>query len=557
MRIKTILISLLACGLLCSSCDKYFGIDTNDFQEEDGAYRDRSTIYAGMLGLSASFRSVVEHHIILSELMGDLMQPTMKAPDEYWDLFRYKYEKLDKGAGSFASPVPYYKLIVNCNDYLKHLVEYNREFPNALTPEVYKGMVGTTLSYRAWAYLQIGKLYGEAVCFDLAYSDKDSGQPQRLLKFDELIQELLYNVKIGVDGVSAFQKLNWRTLVNPEVKDSDFDKSWNLVAVNTEVLVCELYLWAKDYTNAAKTGINLLNSSGTSFKLASTKGMAFLFDKPTVAEIADEAMTTVWYDHLWRQTHDLQRYFGNIGSGLYYFCPTSQSAFRFSSQIVRVSKDEVTGEQSIMRGSDSRIKISLSTNNGERVITKYNWMNSDYNINDAPIYVYRASEVWLMVAEALNALGNTRAADSLLNVGMKPSWSAANNYFEIPFESPIYQATLNSCQGIRGRAKMAGDYVRYHIDTTRVYTDEQLAERKQFVMDSLLLEETALELAYEGKRWFAMMRIARNSERPEHLAVSVAQKFGSEAEVYKRWLMKPENWFIKWDMKEMINGAEN
>lgn len=557
MSVKITLISLLVCSLLCSSCDKYFGIDTNDFQEEDEVYKDRATIYAGLLGLSASFRSLTEHHIIVSELMGDLMTPTVKAPDEYWDLSRYKYENLNKGAGSFASPAPYYKVVVNCNDYLKHLVEYNRQFPNALTKEVYKGMVSTALAYRAWTYLQIGKLYGEAMYFDVAYSDKDSGQPQRLLKFDELIQELLYNVKVGVDGVNAYQTLNWKTLADPEIKDSDFDKSWNRVGIKTEVLVCELYLWAKDYNNAAKTGINFLNSSGTSFKLASDKGMSFLFTNPGIQEQIDEAMTIVWYDKQWRQTHDLQRYFWNTGQGLYYFCPTLTATARFRSQINSVKKDPITGEVEILRGSDKRAGISVGSNNGEPIITKYNWMTSNYNENDAPIYVYRASELWLMVAEALNALGNTRAADSLLNVGMKPSWNATNSYFEIPFESPIYTSALNSCKGIRGRAQMSGDYVSYHIDTTQTYTDEQLVERKKFILDSLLLEETALELAYEGKRWFTMMRVARNSEHPEHLAIPVSRKFGNEAEIYKRWLMKPENWFIKWDMKNIMNEAEN
>lgn len=558
MRVKIILIPLLVCGLLCSSCDKYFGIDTNDFQEEDNTYKDRSTIYAGLLGLSASFRTVAEHHIILSELMGDLMTPTVTAPDEYWDLFRYKYEKLDKGGNSFASPAPYYKLIVNCNDYLKHLIEYNRQFPDALAKDVYKGIIATALTYRTWAYLQIGKIYGEAVYFDIAYSDKDSGQPQRLLQFDDLIQELLYNVKVGVDGVDAYQKLNWRTIVNPEGEDSKFDQLWNRMGISPEVLVCELHLWAKDYTNAAKTGISFLTSAGTSYKLASDKGMAFLFQTATPSEMSDEAMTAVWYDHLEQQTHNLQRYFWNTGSGLYYFSPTLSARVRFMSQITDASKDKVTGELKISRGTDSRANISITTNNGESVISKYNWkLSTTYNDNDAPIYIYRASELWLMIAEALNALGNTPAADSLLNVGMIPSWNAQNSYFEIPFESPIYAASLNSCRGIRGRAKMKGDYVKYHVDTTRIYTDEQLVERKKFILDSLLLEETALELAYEGKRWFTMMRIARNSERPEHLAIPVSQKFGDEAEIYKRWLMKPENWFIKWDMKQIVNEAGN
>ena len=85
--------------------------------------------------------------------------------------------------------------------------------------------------------------------------------------------------------------------------------------------------------------------------------------------------------------------------------------------------------------------------------------------------------------------------------------------------------------------------------------ETELKARKTFVLDSLICEETALELAYEGKRWFTLLRIARNTGRPELLAKQVAAKFDAgESQVYERWLMDPQNWFIKWDQQAVKKG---
>ena len=82
----------------------------------------------------------------------------------------------------------------------------------------------------------------------------------------------------------------------------------------------------------------------------------------------------------------------------------------------------------------------------------------------------------------------------------------------------------------------------------------QKANREKFVLDSLIAEETALELAYEGKRWFTLMRIARNTENPAFLAQQAAKKFDTgESQLYEKWLMNPENWFIKWNQSQVLN----
>lgn len=67
-------------------------------------------------------------------------------------------------------------------------------------------------------------------------------------------------------------------------------------------------------------------------------------------------------------------------------------------------------------------------------------------------------------------------------------------------------------------------------------------------MDSLIAEETALEAAFEGKRWFTLMRIAKQRNKPAFLADEISKKFPErEREEYRTYLMNPENWYIKYN----------
>ena len=195
LKFKIITIVTVMFGITLSSCDNYFDIETEDMLDVSDAYKEKSTIYAGMMGLAANFRETADHHIILSELLGDLMKPTTSAPDECWDVYRYKATN----GNSFASPAPYYKLIINCNDFLKHTIDYNKKYPAALAANVYKGMISSALTYRAWSYLQIGKIFGEAVYYDVVFTDDNEEIPSKVMNLDELVEELIYNLKNGVD----------------------------------------------------------------------------------------------------------------------------------------------------------------------------------------------------------------------------------------------------------------------------------------------------------------------------------------------------------------------
>lgn len=64
-------------------------------------------------------------------------------------------------------------------------------------------------------------------------------------------------------------------------------------------------------------------------------------------------------------------------------------------------------------------------------------------------------------------------------------------------------------------------------------------------IEGLFLEEHVRELAFEGERFYELIRIVKRRGDPSFLAEKVASKFaGSQRDVIRQYLMNEENWFI-------------
>ena len=80
-------------------------------------------------------------------------------------------------------------------------------------------------------------------------------------------------------------------------------------------------------------------------------------------------------------------------------------------------------------------------------------------------------------------------------------------------------------------------------------TEEQKKPIQTAFVDSLLLNECALELAFEGPRFYDIMRFALRQSNPEKfLAEKVAARRGKNNvdETLKSRLMNRNNWYLRW-----------
>ncbi len=501
MRKFIYLIPVLFIALFFSACDDFLNPDTNEILLEKDYVGDYTELYSGYMGLAASLQSVADNASFLEGLRGDLLEPTTNATREMWDVYNYA----DMDGNIFASPKGYYNVIINANDYLAHVFDYRKNDSTSVSQATFEGLVGGALRFKAWAYLQIAKIYGEGVYFDdpvTAYGEIDK---YPVLQFDDLISKCINLIEVGMNGIDGKGDVTWSAELFPGQGDSPTSLSWNKICPPKECLLAELYLYKNEFEKAKDNCIALIKRGGENeasyqANLSEYNGEWKQFGYTYVRK---EHICLQFYDYSLHQTNRYIEYYSDTYPNKYYLKPTQATVNRFESQTMSgIVKDKY-------RGSG----VTYNYVDGNLVLYKFlqaNLTSDNIYKNDVPIAVYRAGELHLFLIEALIGLGRFQEALAFMNDGVGAYYNSTTGKFNPPFaEFPtcLYRTSSTSemaNRGIRGRVGLdpVGTYAL--IPGTALDTLNYMRR-----LDSLVVEETLLELAGEGKAYYAMNRMAR------------------------------------------------
>ena len=167
-----------------------------------------------------------------------------------------------------------------------------------------------------------------------------------------------------------------------------------------------------------------------------------------------------------------------------------------------------TQENDLVRG----IKNTFVDRGNGRPFWKYAGLNNQdigRPTNDPNFIVYRLADVMLMRAEALAHLGVAERNEALLLINQ-----------------------------IR---------VRAGLDPFNDIVDPDT----NFLVD-VILNERAMELAMEGKRWFDLLRVAQNDNRPDVLInkVLLSRAVGDRKAIRAR-IIDPRGWYLPISQNEL------
>jgi len=488
-------IALVAVMVTFYSCnDEFFDQQAGDRLDPKKHYASQVDLELSMYGALIPLQTAIPNLIIVDGLRSDLMDVTPNA-DVYLKALNEQNITADN---AYIDPSDYYKVIINVNEVLANIdkiQDVERTFDDFTKHQITGYLVGL----RVWSYFMLVRLYGEAAIIP----DNVTALPEKqtFLSKEVMIDTLINQLTPFIH--TQLNKVEWRM---PRY-------------LNTKAILGELYLEKNDYVNAVKYLKAAVESYGNADVLFKVE---LAFQKEAWRNIfinsennMTEVISAIPFTSMEDQDNPLAELM--MYSGKYAVKPSTVLINSYQSQIQL--RDSVRGD--FYRG----VGVTYDTlAGGTSIITKYTLEGGDLLGSD--IIIQRAADIHLLLAEALNRSGDTTNALTILNSGFNALSTKPAAYF-----------SWNKNLGIRGRAYLLPKTVPAQIPSV---------EAKIEMIEDFIIAERALEMAYEGKRWFDLVRIAKRRGNPAYLADKIAAKFSDPAVAasVKAKLMNETNWYL-------------
>lgn len=508
-----------------TGCKDFFETDTDNIINDEDYVGTSGEMYSGFLGVFTKLQTVGDKAIFLTDTRGDFLEPTNNAPEDIWDVYYYN----DLQDNALADPAEFYDLIIACNDYLNKMFEYKNEVGNNMssaTEENYYGLISGTLRIKAWTYLKLGLIYGEAIYFDDPISKlqdlKEGTTFTKLSSLDEVAEKCLELIDVGMNDINASNEMSWGDWLDPENPTSyTGNPKWSYMIPNYMLLRCDIcltlnqeYDWVREQLLQYLSEVFTVDNSHYRLNERTPGQHSKYFYTEYNNE---ETVSSIIYDYDNNQTNNIVTYFSNTYPSEYIFCPSSYAMNKYG-------EDDARG-----------FGAYFGTENGDTVVNKYHnsfsysWIDAAY-LSQATIPLYRGFDLHFMLAEAENHLGHWEQAKAILTDGVYGMFATKVDItiegWDIRYQTFITSGGVDGSvykypnTGIQGCLSATG------TDFTAIDSLDDVAKTKAY--DLALLDEALLEFAAEGKSYGMMVRMANRYSDPTIVSDRVCPKYSSQ-----------------------------
>ncbi len=574
--IAIVVVALLATGSW--SCKKEDNEAPEDKLDVSNAYRNSSDADAAVIGIYGQFLGLHKTFILQNELRADLIDVTANADQNLRALSNHTATK----DNPYVDPRPYYTVILNCNDALKNFQLMVRD--RKMSVDDYNKHYSDIGALRSYIYLQLGIQYGSIPYITDPVENVDdlkniSNFPR--IPFDQLLDKLLTFTQ-----ALPYQEVYSYPTGNPLVVTADGSNTVKMFICKPAILG-DLYLWKGNYTKAAENYLKVfevensstnLNFQFDAYKVVYYGGSGYndqavrytryqdentlLYDQGWKTMFSAANTSNVWNDEfLWGIPYNTNY---KPGNPMFELCSP-----QYGKYLIKPSQAVIDLWNSQRQNSgipyDARGKLSYGVNATGAYITKLtdnDGLVSAFN-KGGKWGLYRAAQLHLRYAEAANRDGKGKLGWAFLNVGILNTFytgtrnaagsPAPVSFADIatmrtPYTAPYFMDAVSNSDfrgpwyrntGIRNRAGVTALDVSYQTDVLG--------------LEGKLIDESALETAFEGNRWPDLVRVASRENNPAFLADRVYEKLlkagDPNAAAARTKLMNPANWYLPFDWK--------
>jgi hypothetical protein len=535
-----------------SGCTKIFDIKPQDQLDESQAYQNVYDADAAVIGIYGKFMGIADQYIVLNELRGDLLDCTNNADENLRQISTHSVTENNP----YASPKPFYELIINCNDVLERFQVMVKE--KKMNDAEFSQRYSDIGALRSFLYLQLGIHFGQVPY--VTSSLKNVDDVKNASNFPKLSFDVLLDSLINFTERLPFKEVYPAgTNLNITVDGYPTQKFY----VNKKVVLGDLYLWKGNYVKASENYRQVMETgtqgvvdgryyslyklgwdsngdidhyisysrAGDASTLIYNTQWRIMFEQPFGTSGFDREWVWVLpFDSKFKPENTLIKLFSPIG-GNYLVKPSQEINDLWDGETQRAAQG----------GSipyDARKLLSTMTIGGQQVAMKnlYNYINYTNSLPTTNLltkngkwFLFRQTQLHMRFAEAANRVGKYRLAWGLLNSGIAGAYPAPtsdvtnfhntlNEAYPFNFDArnsgstgvPYYRADWYRNIGIRSRANLI------NIDVP--------ASDSLLTIENGLIKETALENAFEGTRWPDLLRVAIRRNDPSFIADKVYNK---------------------------------
>jgi len=234
--------------------------------EKDNQLNSQNDTLYSVMGAIHLLQQVADRTNILGEVRGDLVSLTSDASTDLQELASFT-------AGTdnaYNRPQDYYAIINNCNYFIANADTAYRKHGSM----VFERELAVMHSYRAWAYMQLGMIYGEVPFYTHFLGTQAQAQ--------EVMQQPKKNMK-EMCNLLVDDLLPWAT-TKPLIYDGSFNGySSEVFNIPVKMLLGELCLWAERYNESAQWYHDFLADVNNPHPVGVSSTSWFVVDANTVS----------------------------------------------------------------------------------------------------------------------------------------------------------------------------------------------------------------------------------------------------------------------------------